>query len=330
MIRVGFAGAGQIAATHAQTVAGVEGARVAGFYDIDHRRSESLASQFSSKSYREENALLENVDAVYICMPPKFHRETAVAAAQAGVHVFCEKPLADTLEDAQQIAAAVAGADIKFMVGFCFRFSAGFKKLKSIVDSGSLGPVRSFFAVRILYLPHLAPNWRTDQRFVCGMTIESLSHDFDLMRWLVGDPLSVYGVVATDRPDLDGYDNIMSAIMKLKSGAMASFHSNWVSAVSVCEHGVVGANGTAVAQSYPHSLVRYKALAGEREHVDDLDSREDQESSHSLETRHFLQCIQTGAPTLTSVADGVATVKMSSALLQSAREDRPIRLESNP
>lgn len=327
MIKVGFIGAGQIAAVHAETVAATDGAEVAGFYDTVPDRCRSLAAQFSSRVYGKLDDLLTDIDAVFICTPPKFHREAAIAAARAGVHVFCEKPLADTLADAQAIAAEVAKSGIAFMVGFCFRFSSNFMKLKAIVASGDLGPIHSFYAVRVQHLPHLAPNWRTDQRFVCGMTIESLSHDFDLMRWVVGNPVSVYGTVATDRPDLEGYDNIMSAVMKLESGGMASFHSSWVSALLVCDHGVVGAKGTVVSQSYPHSLVRYKTLADERERIDNLDSPEDKQSSHSLETRHFLECLKTGSPTLTTVEDGVATVKISTALLQSAREDRPIKIE---
>ncbi len=327
MIRVGFVGAGQIAATHAQSVEQEDGAQVAGFYDVDPARCSELAKRFSAGVYNKMDILLRDVDAVYICTPPKHHREAAVAAAEAGVHVFCEKPLADTTEDALAIAEAVAKANTVFMIGFNFRFMAGFRKLKAIVDSGVLGQVHSFFTVRILHLPHLAPNWRTNQEFVCGMTMESLSHDFDLMRWLVGNPVSVFGVTSTDRPDLVGYDNIMSAVMKLHSGAMASFHSNWVSPLQICQHGVVGANGTAVGHECPTYVVRCKTLSDDQETIDTLDSPEDKVNSHYLETQHFLNCLKTGDPTITSVSDGLATVRISAALLRSVAENRPITLD---
>jgi myo-inositol 2-dehydrogenase/D-chiro-inositol 1-dehydrogenase len=324
MLRIGIIGAGAIAETHAGNLARIDGVQVAGVLDAVPDRAAAMASRCGATAYRSLGELLAAVDAVYLCTPPRFHREAAVPAAQAGVHVFCEKPLAASVEDAGAIAAAVENAGITFAVGFNFRTSPPFMRFKELVESGQLGNVSSFWGVRVLWLPHLAPNWRTDPRFLCGMTIESMSHDFDFMRWLVGDVTSVMGKVATSRPDLDGYDNIMSAIMTLKSGGMASFHSSWASHLSVTQYGLIGTGGTAVCE---RGVVRWKREDQPSETIIECNRPEDQIPSHQRETERFIECLRTGQKPVADVRDGLATVRISQAVLESSRQNRAIGLD---
>jgi len=257
MLRIGMVGAGHIAQTHTTCLAKIPDVCVAGTFDSIPEKAEAMAKKHEASAYKDLDSMLAEVDAVYICTPPKFHREAAVRATEAGVHVFCEKPLTVSLEDARAVEKAAKRANTIFMVGFNFRFSPALMRLKELVESGKLGDIYSFWSVRILWSPHLPPNWRTDPRFLCGMTIESLSHDFDLMRWMVGDVASVMGKVATSRRDLEGYDNIISAIMTLKSGGMANIQASWASHVHVNQYGVIGVLGSAVCEG---GLVRWWSL----------------------------------------------------------------------
>jgi predicted dehydrogenase len=156
------------------------------------------------------------------------------------------------------------------------------------------------------------------------MTIESMSHDFDFMRWLVGDVTSVMGKVATSRPDLDGYDNIMSAIMTLKSGGMASFHSSWASHLNITQYGLIGTRGTA---AFDRGVVRWKREDQPSETVIECNRPEDQIPSHQRETERFIDCLRTGRKPVAGVRDGVATVRISQAVLESSRENRAIGLD---
>jgi predicted dehydrogenase len=324
MLRIGMVGAGAIAETHAGNLARIEGVHVAGVLDAIPERAAAMAGRWGGPTYPTLDALLSGVDAIYICTPPRFHREAAASAARAGVHVFCEKPLSITVEDAESIAAAVESAGITFAVGFNFRTSAPFVRLKELVASGELGNISSFWGVRVCWLPHPEPNWRTDPRFLCGMTVESLSHDFDFMRWLVGDVSSVMGRIATSRPDLDGYDNTMSAVMTLKSGGMASFHASWASHLDLTQYGVIGTRGTAAVD---RGVVRWKREDQPFETVIECNRPEDQVPSHRRETELFIECLQTRQAPLAGIKDGVATVRISQAVLASARENRVIWLE---
>jgi myo-inositol 2-dehydrogenase/D-chiro-inositol 1-dehydrogenase len=321
MIRVGFIGAGDICRVHARTLQPIADVSLAGVLDVAPGRAEAFAAEFATTAYREQAALLEACDAVYIGTPPMFHRGPVIAAAEAGVHIFCEKPLAVTVEDAEAIAAAVTRAGIFFQTGFNFRFTPCFMRMKELIDAGEIGDIYNFWSNRVQWLAHLAPNWRTDPRFICGMTIESLSHDFDFMRWQVGDPVSVIGLLNTSRPDLKGYDNIMTAMMPLRNGGMASFLSSWSSHIFDHDFGVIGTRGTAVIHNW---ALRWKREDMTTEEYIDYPALPNQPSAHCLETEHFIACLQEGRAPRVNVHDGVATVKISHAVLQSAAEQRMV------
>ncbi|MFQ5808020.1 MAG: Gfo/Idh/MocA family protein, partial [Armatimonadota bacterium] len=256
--------------------------------------------------------------------PPKFHREAAVRAIEAGVHVLCEKPLTVSVEDAEALEASVRSADVTFTVGFHFRFSPAFARLKELVASGELGDLYSFWGLRLLWSPHPPPNWRTDPRLLCGMTIESLSHDFDFMRWVAGDVASVAGKVATSRDDLEGYDNIIAAVMTLRSGAMATIHASWASHTGVHQCGVIGTRGSAVCEP---GRLRVKAEADSEERTIECDRPEDKVSPYQRQSEHFVECLRTGRKPITGVEDGVATVRISHAVLRSSQQGCIVELD---
>ena len=317
MIQFGFVGAGQIAQVHAATIANTAGATVAGFYDVTPDRAEEMAARFGAAAYRSLDELLSNVDAICVCTMPQFHRESVDAAAAMGKHIFCEKPVSASLSDAVAIRESVKRSGAAFMMGFNFRFSPAIIRLKELADSGQLGNVHSYYAIRAIWLPHPPPNWRTDPRFIIGMTIESLSHDFDAMRWIVGDAVTAMGKVATTRPDLDGYDNLASAILSLANGGMASFHQSWASHVAVNHFGIIGSRGSAATNWGP---VRWRLDGDTQDRIIPVDGRpEDSIDSHQREMRYFVECLKSGAPPLPGVEDGVGTVKISHAVLGSSR-----------
>ncbi|MFQ6134080.1 MAG: Gfo/Idh/MocA family protein [Armatimonadota bacterium] len=323
MVGIGIVGTGGIAETHAECLSKIPDVRIAATFDAVHEKAEGMASRYGATVCGDLDSVLAEVDAVYICTPPKFHREAAVRAAEAGVHVLCEKPLAAGLADAQAIEEAVTRADITFMVGFHFRFTPALARLRELVASGDLGEVYSFWGIRILWSPHPAPNWRTDPRLLCGMTVESLSHDFDFMRWTAGEVASVMGKVATSRADLDGYDNIVSAIMNLEAGGIAQMHASWASHVPVHQYGVIGTRGSAVCEG---GQVRWRAEPGSAESIIRCDRPEDQVSPYQRQSEHFIACLRSGGQPLTGVQDGVATVRISHAVLESSQQSRVVTL----
>jgi predicted dehydrogenase len=324
MIKVGMVGAGDIANIHTSFLSKIPDVRIEAVFDMAQEKAEGMANRLRAVAYKDLESMLAKIDAVYICTPPQFHHEAAVRAIEAGVHVFCEKPLTASLEDARAIEDAMKHANTNFMVGFNFRFSPVFASLRDLVASGNLGSIYSFWGVRNCWLPHLPPNWRTNPKFICGMTIESMSHDFDYMRWVVGDVTSVMGNVATSRSDLVGYDNIASVVMTLKSGGMADIHSSWASHVNFHRYGVIGSLGSAICEG---DQVRYKIETEPSDGIIECNKPEDKISPYQRESEHFIECIKTGRKTLTGIEDGVATVQISHAVLQSSQEGCVVKLD---
>ena len=155
------------------------------------------------------------------------------------------------------------------------------------------------------------------------MTIESLSHDFDCMRWIAGDVSAVMGKVATSRSDLEGYDNIISAVMTLRSGGIANVQASWASHVRVHQYGVIGSIGSAVCEG---NRVRWRTGDSSAENIIKCDRPGDKVSPYQRESEHFIECIAKGRETLTGVEDGAATVRISHAVLKSSQQENLVKL----
>jgi len=143
-------------------------------------------------------------DCVILCTPDQIHREHAVAALEAGYHVLCEKPLAQTVEDCNAIVAAADHSGMKCMTGQVCRKAPGFVKAKELVDAGEIGElfyVESEYAHDYQYLE---PLWRKDPVNLRHSIVGGGCHAIDLLRWIAGNPSKVMALanrkVLTDWP----------------------------------------------------------------------------------------------------------------------------------
>src|SRR5215211_6172826 len=116
-IKIGIIGAGYIGGVHASVLARDERVRVSAIYDIDEERAQSLSRSSGASVSRSAEELIASSDAVYITTPNTKHTELAISAATAGKHVFCEKPMATNLTDAQKVLDAAKGTRAVFQVG---------------------------------------------------------------------------------------------------------------------------------------------------------------------------------------------------------------------
>jgi predicted dehydrogenase len=132
-----------------------------------------------------------DVDAVDICLPTGLHRRAAEQAFRAGKHVFLEKPIALTPEDADAIVAASVRSGKILMVGLVLRFWPEYVELQRLVSSGELGRPRAAAAVR-LSPPADWNDWMADAAQSGGTPVDLMIHDFDQLNWLLGAPQRVY------------------------------------------------------------------------------------------------------------------------------------------
>jgi myo-inositol 2-dehydrogenase/D-chiro-inositol 1-dehydrogenase len=181
---VGIVGAGRIARVHATHAASSDELRLAAVADVDARAARTLADELGCEALDGAEELLarDDVDAVLVATPPDTHVGFVVAAADAGKHVFCEKPLAQTVNDAKTAVAACERAGVVLQVGYNRRFDDNFRGVRDAVQSGRIGTP---WIIRISSRDPDPPP-ATYLPVSGGLFLDTTSHDLDLARFVLG------------------------------------------------------------------------------------------------------------------------------------------------
>ena len=193
MIRVGIVGAGVMGSLHGGNFNSFgERARVSRVFDSDPVKAETLARKLDAESVGTVEEVLSSseVNAVAISIPPRSHLETVERALAHNKHVFLEKPIATTLEDAAAIATMAQRSSALVMVGHVLRFWPGYPELHQLAVGGDYGEPVSVACVRN-QSPPSATGWLADVTETGGIAPLVLIHDFDLMNWILGPATSV-------------------------------------------------------------------------------------------------------------------------------------------
>lgn len=163
----------------------IPGVEVIGLADEDEARGRHFAELFKTRFYPSYDALLaERPAGVLVCSENNRHRPLVERAAQAGVHILCEKPLAITLADAQAMIDACRAAGVILMTAFPMRFSAPLLEIKTMLDGGGLGQVYSLNTTNQGQMPIQHRRWFVDKTLAGGgAVIDHTVHLADILRW---------------------------------------------------------------------------------------------------------------------------------------------------
>ena len=161
MIRVGLISLAHMhGLSYARALQTMDDAQFVGMYDKDMERSETYAKQFGVKSFGALDALLAEVDDVMICSENSHHAEYTIAAAKAGKHVLCEKPLATTIQDAEEMVKVCAENGVILQTAFPIRFSTPVVRAKEMIASGTIGKIVAINGTKHGKMP---PGWFLDK-----------------------------------------------------------------------------------------------------------------------------------------------------------------------
>jgi scyllo-inositol 2-dehydrogenase (NAD+) len=224
---VGVIGLGRMGQIYARHLAQHAKSQIVCLSDVIEERARTLAAELGVESWTSDyRALLEDkrIQAVFVTSPTSTHREVVVAAAEAGKAIFCEKPIALTLEDTDQMIATLARTGVMFQAGFMRRFDSGYVAAKQKIEAGVIGKPVTFKSIgRDPFCPDL--NYaRPDVSG--GLILDMAIHDFDLGRWLMADEVKrVYtegGTLAF--PQLNTVGDIDNAVVNLlfQGGALGN------------------------------------------------------------------------------------------------------------
>ncbi|MYC78706.1 inositol 2-dehydrogenase [Candidatus Poribacteria bacterium] len=330
-IGVGVIGAGRIGALHIEHLAqNIPEAELIAICSLDATAVESLAKQFNiPKTTDDYTALLTNpqIDAVLVASATNTHVEMSQAAARAGKHVFCEKPISLDLEQIDETLAIVEKTGVKFQVGFNRRFDASFARIREAVASGEIGE------------PHImritsrdpAPPPIEYVKVSGGIFLDMTIHDFDMARYLIGDEVvEVYAVgdVRVD-PQIGEAGDIDTTVITLRfqNGVIATIDNSREAVYGYDQRvEVFGSKGMVTAANPLTDTVTFSGSEGTRAASPPYFFVERYKSAFLAELQAFFTCIQEDTLPPVTGADGRAPVVMAFAALKSLRENRPVRL----
>lgn len=327
-LRVGVVGAGFMGATHlaAWTAEGHH----ALVFDVHPERAEALAARHGARAVRTLEELLADADVVDICAATDRHAEIAIAAAQAGRHVICEKPLARTLPEARTMLEACEGAGVRLFAAHVVRYFPEYALARARVMAGAIGRPAVLRLRRASYRPrHPEGHWLFDHARSGGIILDLMIHDLDYARWIAGDVVSLQcHSVGLARPELR-VDHAV-AILSHASDAISLVTGSWAlgrpdfrtSFELAGSHGLIEHDS---ARSPVSTWLEPGAEVGEHGAVG-LPSSPVAEEPYRLELRDFHREIVDGIPARVSAQDGLEAMRLAAAANESARTGLPVRL----
>jgi len=215
--------------------------------------AEEVKDEFGAKyAFDNYEAILaqDEIEAVYIASPVFFHKEQAIAAAKAKKHILLEKPMAMTVEDAEEIKKALEENGVKLGVGFLMRFHGYHQEIKNIIADGKIGDIVSMRGQFTCWYPDIEGAWRQKKATSGGGALVDMGiHVIDLLQYLSG--LKAVEVVAFNQTQTFNYevDDSSGVIMKMDNGSIAYVDSNFniPDAASVAKLEIYGTKGSIVA-----------------------------------------------------------------------------------
>jgi len=295
-------GTGRIVETgYAPALESVENAELVAVLSRDAARAASFAEKHGiANAYSDLDALLKDpqVDAVIVATPDATHELQAIAAARAGKHIFCEKPMSTTFESCAKMAEAIRTSGVTFAMGFDNRFNQGLRRIKQMMDDGEIGRVRyaHAFATTAVSDPN---DWRAagEQSRFWAMSATG-THIIDIYRWYFGDPTNVGGGFIA--PINNGSkDEIATVILNYSGQLMADLTVAAVLPVNnrIELHGEKGSiiGEQVFGRTNPQAFV---TCNGDRQAVDQTDP-------FVAEIKDFVEAIEQGRHPEAGLEDGV-------------------------
>ena len=261
-------------------------------------------------------------DVLDICTPTRTHKELALAGLEAGKHVFCEKPLTLTPEDAQELADAAARASGMSMVGHCMRFWPGWTELAPWIRQKAFGGVYSASFQRLTDVPGWSPEFRNGNS-TGGAVTDLMIHDLDLAIWLFGVPNSVYAL-GRNVMSTDGALDDVTAMLRYQDGMHVTVSTTWA------RNPKLGFEAKFEVRCESATLTGGFAAPGLTVHGAEKPSLEvpyqyGQATGWEGQLHYFAECIAAGKkPTEATFSDAVIALRLVAAVKQSVLHAKPI------
>lgn len=276
-------------------------------------------------SYDDYDALLKSgeIDAVYIALPNDLHKDYAIRAANAGVHVLCEKPMALTVDECQKMINAARTNDVKLMIAYRLHFEKSNLNAVKTAQSGRLGDLKFFNSV--FSFPVKRGNIRLDDKRGGGPLYDIGVYCINAARYLFRDePTEVFAFEAdTGDKRFIGVEETVSAILRFPDNRLASFTVSFNSSVAT-EYRIVGTKGNLYVENgyeYAAEIEHWLTVKEKTKHT-----KYKMHDQFGPELVYFSDCVLKNRQPEPSGVEGLADIRIVEALFESLRTNRPVRL----
>jgi predicted dehydrogenase len=352
-VRVGLVGCGKVGTIHAAALYALPEAEFVGCYDAAPERAAAFAAKYGDRAFSDLAAMLREVEAVVIGTPHPLHAEPAILAAEAGVHVLVEKPLAASLADCDAMLAAAKKSGVTLGAISQRRFYEPVARMKHAIDAGKLGIPSLGVFIQYSWRDaayYLSDPWRGKwDTEGGGVLVNQSPHQLDILLWLMGPAAEVSGQWANvNHPGVE-VDDTAVATIKFKNGGLGSIAtsvsqkpgiytkvhihgSNGASVGVETDRGATFIAGVSAIAEPPlndlwtipgeeHLLAEFQAADRARFATVDATTH-----YHALQIADFLCSIREKRAPLVTGTDGRAVVELFTAIYRSAKDGRTVKL----
>lgn len=328
MYRVGLIGCGTIGSVHAAGYLRMQDVELAGIVEVRETHGREMAARFQTTWYPTFEALLKatQVDVIDVCVPTYLHRGYVEAAAKAGKHVICEKPIARSLEDAKAMIDICEANGVRLFIAQVLRFFPQYRKAYDLLQKGALGDVGTVRTTRGGVFPTSWNDWYASAANSGTLIVDMIIHDFDFLRWCFGEVQRVYAKSLHGR-DLNRLDHAFVSL-RFANGMIGHVEGTWAYPSGFKTRlEIAGTKGVLEHVSENEMPIHLEL----RERVGEVQGVAVPESPlakdpYQLELEHFVACIRTGADPIVTAQDAYEALRISLAALESAATGVPIDL----
>lgn len=329
-LRTAILGCGNFAKRHVQNLINLKDeVDLVAFCDHHEKNSREYAEKYTAGKaafYTDHHVMLDQaeLELMIVCLPPFAHSDEVESAAIHGVHLLVEKPIALTSEHAWRMVEAAEASKIKTQVGFMFRFGEAIEHMKALLNSGEAGQA-GLMAARY-FCNSLHAHWWRKREKSGGQLVEQVIHMVDLLRYLLGEPSSVFSRQANlfhkDVPDYS-IEDVSTTIFSYDSGALGVIYATngaipnrWIN-----DYRVVTRNVTAEFTNANNAVFTLTSKPDLPQQVIKSDR-----NVHLHELLDLLNAIRNGGETRTPLREGAKTLDLALAATKSAQNRREIFL----
>jgi len=327
-LKVGVIGVGRMGQNHCRVYSGLPRAELAGIYDLDSQVGKVIARKFGAPYFSQLDDLLLNVDAISLATPTPQHYDLALHCLAHGVHLMIEKPIADTLEQADALTLSAEQSGLVVQVGHIERFNPTYHELKNVLESLTV------LAINIRRLSaYEGSNKDVD------VILDLMIHDTDLVCDLVGkEPASIsaHGLTVSNRA-------IDHAIAQLtyESGPLLTLTASRVTELKVRSIEVTALEAFLECDLLNKTISVHRRTRGEylNNNLQGVKYRQESivERIHVpayeplyMELQHFVDCILDGIPPMVPARDGLKALRLAENIRQAIKEQPVLRVDQTP